>query len=142
MIEAAGLGVAMGSAPEGVRARANYVCGTAEEEGVREVIERFLLRGRLTSEPDWPAAARASRLPEPPPARRYGAPGWPGYFRISSTRFCPSARMGATGWFVVSTVWSAVTMARFTSMMFFTGSSACAYWSWSRAVIAWGYFPT
>ena len=45
MIEAAGLGVAMGSAPEGVRARANYVCGTAEEEGVGEVIERFLLRG-------------------------------------------------------------------------------------------------
>jgi Cof subfamily protein (haloacid dehalogenase superfamily) len=43
MIEAAGLGVAMGSAPEGVRARADYVCGTAEEEGVREVIERFVL---------------------------------------------------------------------------------------------------
>jgi hypothetical protein len=43
MIEAAGLGVAMGHAPEGVRARADYVCGTAEEEGVREVIERFVL---------------------------------------------------------------------------------------------------
>jgi hypothetical protein len=43
MIEAAGLGVAMGHAPEGVRARADYVCGTAEEEGVREVIERFIL---------------------------------------------------------------------------------------------------
>ena len=43
MIEAAGLGVAMGQAPEGVRARADYVCGTAEEEGVREVIERFVL---------------------------------------------------------------------------------------------------
>jgi Cof subfamily protein (haloacid dehalogenase superfamily) len=45
MIEAAGLGVAMGQAPEGVRARANYVCGTAEEEGVRQVIERFVLGG-------------------------------------------------------------------------------------------------
>jgi hypothetical protein len=45
MIEAAGLGVAMGHAPEGVRARAGYVCGTAEEDGVREVIERFVLRG-------------------------------------------------------------------------------------------------
>jgi Cof subfamily protein (haloacid dehalogenase superfamily) len=45
MIEAAGLGVAMASAPAGVRARADHVCGTAEEEGVREVIERFLLRG-------------------------------------------------------------------------------------------------
>ena len=45
MIEAAGLGVAMGHAPEGVRAKARYVCGTAEEEGVRDVIERFVLRG-------------------------------------------------------------------------------------------------
>jgi hydroxymethylpyrimidine pyrophosphatase-like HAD family hydrolase len=44
MIEAAGLGVAMGRAPEGVRARADYVCGTAEEDGVKEVIERFILR--------------------------------------------------------------------------------------------------
>jgi Cof subfamily protein (haloacid dehalogenase superfamily) len=43
MIEAAGLGVAMGHAPDGVRARADYVCGTAEEEGVRQVIERFVL---------------------------------------------------------------------------------------------------
>jgi Cof subfamily protein (haloacid dehalogenase superfamily) len=43
MIEAAGLGVAMGHSPEGVRARADYVCGSAEEEGVREVIERFVL---------------------------------------------------------------------------------------------------
>jgi Cof subfamily protein (haloacid dehalogenase superfamily) len=43
MIEGAGLGVAMGHAPQGVRERADYVCGTAEQEGVREVIERFLL---------------------------------------------------------------------------------------------------
>jgi Cof subfamily protein (haloacid dehalogenase superfamily) len=43
MIEAAGLGVAMGHAPEGVRAKADYVCGTAEEDGVRQVIERFVL---------------------------------------------------------------------------------------------------
>ena len=43
MIEAAGLGVAMASAPEGVRARADYVCGSAEQEGVRTVIERFVL---------------------------------------------------------------------------------------------------
>jgi Cof subfamily protein (haloacid dehalogenase superfamily) len=45
MIEAAGFGVAMGHAPAGVRARADFVCGTAEEEGVREVIERFVLGG-------------------------------------------------------------------------------------------------
>ena len=43
MIEAAGLGVAMGHAPDGVRARADHVCGTADEEGVREVLERFVL---------------------------------------------------------------------------------------------------
>jgi hypothetical protein len=42
-IEAAGLGVAMGNAPDGVRARADYVCASADEEGVREVIERFVL---------------------------------------------------------------------------------------------------
>lgn len=41
MIEAAGLGVAMAHAPAGVRARADFVCGTAEEDGVREVLERF-----------------------------------------------------------------------------------------------------
>jgi Cof subfamily protein (haloacid dehalogenase superfamily) len=43
MIEAAGLGVAMGQAPAGVRARADYVCGTADDEGLREVLERFVL---------------------------------------------------------------------------------------------------
>jgi Cof subfamily protein (haloacid dehalogenase superfamily) len=43
MIEAAGLGVAMGNAPPELRARADFVCGTAEEEGVRDVIERFVL---------------------------------------------------------------------------------------------------
>lgn len=43
MIEAAGLGVAMGHAPAGVRARADHVCGTSEEDGFREVIERFVL---------------------------------------------------------------------------------------------------
>lgn len=43
MIEAAGLGVAMGHAPAGVRARADHVCASADEEGLREVIERFVL---------------------------------------------------------------------------------------------------
>ncbi len=43
MIETAGLGVAMGHAPEGVRACADFVCRTGDEEGVREVIERFIL---------------------------------------------------------------------------------------------------
>jgi len=78
MIEAAGLGVAMGQAPEGVRARADYVCGTAEEDGVKEVIERFVLGGaaadgvgreRANRGPADPMAAR-SRRPGPPPAAR------------------------------------------------------------------------
>jgi Cof subfamily protein (haloacid dehalogenase superfamily) len=43
MLEAAGLGVAMGQAPAGVRARARFVCGTSEEDGFREVVERFVL---------------------------------------------------------------------------------------------------
>jgi Cof subfamily protein (haloacid dehalogenase superfamily) len=43
MIETAGLGVAMGHAPSALRARADYVCGTAEDEGVKDVIERFIL---------------------------------------------------------------------------------------------------
>ena len=52
MIKAAGLGVAMGHAPEGVRAKADYVCGTAEEEGVRAVIERFVLKGDRLESPE------------------------------------------------------------------------------------------
>jgi Cof subfamily protein (haloacid dehalogenase superfamily) len=44
MIEAAGLGVAMADAPEGVRARADHICGTADDEGFRDVLERFVLR--------------------------------------------------------------------------------------------------
>ena len=43
MIEAAGLGVAMADAPAGVRARADHVCRTADEEGFRDVLERFVL---------------------------------------------------------------------------------------------------
>jgi Cof subfamily protein (haloacid dehalogenase superfamily) len=43
MIEAAGLGIAMAHAPAGVRARADHVCPGADEEGLRAVIERFVL---------------------------------------------------------------------------------------------------
>jgi Cof subfamily protein (haloacid dehalogenase superfamily) len=52
MIEAAGLGVAMADAPEGVRARADHVCGTADEEGFRDVLERFVLGHALDSDPN------------------------------------------------------------------------------------------
>jgi Cof subfamily protein (haloacid dehalogenase superfamily) len=60
MLEAAGLGVAMGNAPEGVRARADHVCGTAEDEGVRQVIERFVLRAAAGASAPRRARARAS----------------------------------------------------------------------------------
>jgi hydroxymethylpyrimidine pyrophosphatase-like HAD family hydrolase len=44
MIEVAGLGVAMGHVPPGVRARADYVRRTVDDDGVRDVIERFVRR--------------------------------------------------------------------------------------------------
>lgn len=43
MIEAAGLGVAMGNAIDSLKRVANYVTGTNNEEGVRAVVERFVL---------------------------------------------------------------------------------------------------
>lgn len=46
MIQTAGLGVAMGNAPEAVRQAAGYVAPTNDEEGVRNVIERFITHGR------------------------------------------------------------------------------------------------
>ncbi|MDR5698124.1 MAG: Cof-type HAD-IIB family hydrolase [Armatimonadota bacterium] len=44
MIEAAGLGVAMGNAPAELRERADFVTASNDEGGLREVIERFVLR--------------------------------------------------------------------------------------------------
>jgi Cof subfamily protein (haloacid dehalogenase superfamily) len=44
MIRAAGLGVAMGNAPAELRSQADYVTATNDEEGLREVIERFILK--------------------------------------------------------------------------------------------------
>jgi Cof subfamily protein (haloacid dehalogenase superfamily) len=43
MIEYAGLGVAMGNAPEALRARADFVAPSNDEHGLQEVIERFIL---------------------------------------------------------------------------------------------------
>ena len=43
MLEYAGLGVAMGNAPEGVKQIAQEVTSTVEEDGVAEAIDRFLL---------------------------------------------------------------------------------------------------
>jgi len=44
IIDAAGIGVAMGSAPPEVRARADAVVGAVDEDGVCEALERFVLR--------------------------------------------------------------------------------------------------
>ena len=43
MLTYAGLGVAMGNAPEEIKARCGYVTASNEEDGVAQVIERFCL---------------------------------------------------------------------------------------------------
>lgn len=43
MIQRAGLGVAMGNAPDELKAHADFVTTTNEQEGLRHVIERFIL---------------------------------------------------------------------------------------------------
>ena len=45
MLRTAGLGVAMGNAPEALRNAADVVTRTNDEEGLRDVIERFVLQG-------------------------------------------------------------------------------------------------
>ncbi|MHB0884462.1 MAG: Cof-type HAD-IIB family hydrolase [Bacillota bacterium] len=45
MLEYAGVGVAMGSAPEEVRARADHVTGSTGEGGLAAALERFVLGG-------------------------------------------------------------------------------------------------
>ena len=46
MIEYAGLGVAMGNAPEALRARADVVAPSNEQHGLGDVIERFILSNK------------------------------------------------------------------------------------------------
>lgn len=45
MLRTAGLGVAMGNAPEALRTAADVVTRSNDEEGFRDVIERFVLQG-------------------------------------------------------------------------------------------------
>jgi Cof subfamily protein (haloacid dehalogenase superfamily) len=45
MLRAAGLGVAMGNAPDALKSAADAVTRTNDEEGLRDVIERFVLHG-------------------------------------------------------------------------------------------------
>jgi Cof subfamily protein (haloacid dehalogenase superfamily) len=44
MIQYAGLGVAMGNAPAEVKEYADYVTGTNDEDGVAQVIDKFVLK--------------------------------------------------------------------------------------------------
>jgi hydroxymethylpyrimidine pyrophosphatase-like HAD family hydrolase len=44
MVSWAGFGVAMGNAPEALKAAAKYVTGPIGEAGVAQVIERFVIR--------------------------------------------------------------------------------------------------
>jgi hypothetical protein len=46
MITYAGVGVAMGNAPDGVKATANWVAPDVEEDGVAAAIEQFVLGDR------------------------------------------------------------------------------------------------
>ena len=43
MIRAAGLGVAMGNAPERIKAEADWITADCDHDGVAEVIEKYLL---------------------------------------------------------------------------------------------------
>jgi Cof subfamily protein (haloacid dehalogenase superfamily) len=43
MIEFAGLGVAMGNAPQDIKEKADYVAASNMEDGVAEVVEKFVL---------------------------------------------------------------------------------------------------
>ncbi len=51
MIQFAGVGVAMGNADEALQRHADYVTRTNDEEGVRDVIERFILHDAPESAP-------------------------------------------------------------------------------------------
>ena len=44
MIEYAGLGVAMGNSPDYLKAVAEYVTHSNDEDGVRYVLEKFILK--------------------------------------------------------------------------------------------------
>ena len=45
MLEYAGLGIAMGNAPDKLKAVADFITGTNEEDGVAQAIERFIVSG-------------------------------------------------------------------------------------------------
>lgn len=57
MLELVGLGIAMGNAPESLKAAARYVTATNDEDGVAEALEKFVLPKPAVVETPAPAAA-------------------------------------------------------------------------------------
>jgi Cof subfamily protein (haloacid dehalogenase superfamily) len=47
MIEFAGLGVAMGNAPDDIKQKADYVTDTNMNDGVAKVVEKFVLKSKV-----------------------------------------------------------------------------------------------
>jgi hydroxymethylpyrimidine pyrophosphatase-like HAD family hydrolase len=43
MIEYAGLGVAMGNAPDSIKAKANYVTLSNDEDGIAQALDKFVI---------------------------------------------------------------------------------------------------
>src|SRR5579884_3533216 len=60
MIEAAGLGVAMGNAPAGVRDRADVVVSSVADDGLAVAIERYVLDRLVATARSSPSAAEGS----------------------------------------------------------------------------------
>ncbi len=58
MIRYAGVGVAMANAPDGLRARATFVAPSNEDDGLRDVIERFILTPGQTAQADADTSRR------------------------------------------------------------------------------------
>ena len=61
MIRTAGLGVAMGNAPEEVKSHADYVTATNDNEGLAVVIERFILADGPATTPSSGTAPKNAR---------------------------------------------------------------------------------
>ena len=52
MLRYAGIGVAMGNAPAGVKASADWVTTSVEEDGVAEAVEKWIFDCQFQSRPD------------------------------------------------------------------------------------------
>ncbi|MFQ3659329.1 MAG: HAD hydrolase family protein, partial [Anaerolineae bacterium] len=64
MIELVGLGIAMGNAPESLKAAARYVTAANDEDGVAEALEKFVLPKPAAVETPAPAVARVEDTEE------------------------------------------------------------------------------